>query len=64
MTFSAREIAAGLVDGKVVFRTGEMDRGNQPEKALVCFFESRFAGRKFPLFGFNKTVPLRISLSD
>jgi len=53
-----------LVDGKVIFWTGEMNSGDQPEEAIVCLFESGFAGMGLSLFSLNKTAPLRISLLD
>jgi hypothetical protein len=64
MTFSAREVTTGLVDGEVILRTGEMNGGDQPEEAVVCLFEGGFASKGFPLFDLNKTVSLRISLLD
>jgi hypothetical protein len=30
MTLSAREIASGLIDGKVIFRSRKMNRRNEP----------------------------------
>jgi hypothetical protein len=64
MTFSAGEATPGLVDGEVILWTGEMNGGDQPEKAVVCLFESGFAGSRLPLSDLNKTVSLRISLLD
>jgi hypothetical protein len=64
MTFSAGEGTAGLVDGEVVFRTREMNGGDQPEETVVGLFESRLAGERLPLLDLNKTVSLRISLLD
>jgi hypothetical protein len=62
MTFSAGKVAARLVDGEIIFWTGEMNPGDQPEKAMVCPFESRFASGRFSLFSLNKTISLRIPL--
>jgi hypothetical protein len=53
-----------LIDGKVIFRAGEMNRGNQPEEAIVCLFEGCFAGKRLPLLDLDKTTPLGISLFD
>jgi hypothetical protein len=64
MTFSAGEGTSGLVDGKIIFWTGEMNGGDQPEEAVVRFFESGLAGKRLPLFDLNKTISLGISLLD
>jgi hypothetical protein len=64
MAFSAGEVTTGLVNGEVVFWTGEMNGGDQPEVTIVCLFESGFAGNRLPLFDLNKTVSLGISLLD
>jgi hypothetical protein len=64
MTFFAGEITAGLVDGEIIFRTGEMNRGDQPEGAIIRSFEGGFTGRRLSLFNLNKTVSLGISLLD
>ncbi len=53
-----------MVDGKVIFRTGEMRGRDQPEEALIGLFESGVAGKQLPLFGLNKTISLGISLLD
>jgi hypothetical protein len=65
MTFSAGEVTTGLVNGKVIFRTGKVDGRDQPEEAIVGLFESGFTGGRFPfspLFDLNETVSLGISL--
>jgi hypothetical protein len=62
MTFSAGEVTTGLIDGEVIFWTGEMNGGDQPEEAVVCLFEGGFAGKRFPPLDLNKTVSLRIAL--
>jgi hypothetical protein len=64
MTFSTGEVTTRLVDGEVIFWTGEMNSGDQPEEATVRPFQGRFTGEGFPLFDLNKTTPLRISLFD
>jgi hypothetical protein len=64
MTFSAGEVTTGLIDGEVIFWTGEMNGGDQSEEAVVCLLESSFAGKKLPLLDLNKTVSLGISLLD
>jgi hypothetical protein len=64
MTFSTGEVTTGLINGKIIFRTREMNRRDQPEEAIVCLFESNFTGKRLPLFALNKTAPLRISLLD
>jgi hypothetical protein len=64
MTFSTGEITTGLIDGEVIFWTGEMNGRDQPEEAVVCLFESGLAGKRLPLFDLNKTVSLGISLLD
>jgi len=64
MTFSTGEVTTGLVDGEVILRTGEMNRGDQPEEAMVCLSEGGFAGRRLSLFDLNETVSLGISLLD
>jgi len=53
-----------LVDGEVIFWTGEMNSGDQPEKAIVCLFEGGFTGRRLSLLDLNKTTSLGISLLD
>jgi hypothetical protein len=62
MTFSAGEVTTRLIDGEVIFRAGEMNRGDHPEEAIVCLFEGGFAGKRLPLLNLNKTAPLRVSL--
>ena len=64
MTFSAGEVTTRLIDGEVIFRAGEMNRGDHPEEAIICLFEGGFASEGLPLFGLNKTVSLGISLLD
>jgi hypothetical protein len=64
MTFSAGEITTGLKNGKVIFRTGEMNGRDQPEEAMVCLLQGCFAGKRLSLFDLNKTTSLRISLLD
>jgi hypothetical protein len=51
-----------LVDGKVIFWTGEVNSGDQSEETIVCLFEGGFTGKGFPLFDLNKTTPLGIAL--
>jgi hypothetical protein len=51
-----------LVNGKVIFWTGEMDSRDQSEEAIVCLFKGGFTGKGLPLFGLDKTTPLGISL--
>jgi hypothetical protein len=64
MTFSAGEGTTGLVDGEVIFWTGEMSGGDQPEQAVVGLFESGLASKRLSMFDLNKTISLRISLLD
>jgi hypothetical protein len=64
MTFPTGEVTTRLVDGEVIFWTGEMNRGDQPEEATIRPFQGGFTGKGFPLFDFNETTPLRISLFD
>jgi hypothetical protein len=64
MTFSAGEGTTGLVDREVIFRTGEMNGGDEPEEAVVGFLESGLTGKRLPLFDLNKTISLGISLLD
>jgi hypothetical protein len=62
MTFSARKITARLVDRKIVFRTGKVYGGNQSEGAVVCLFQSGFAGRYLSSLNLDQTAPLSVSL--
>jgi hypothetical protein len=64
MTFSAGEGTTGLVDGEVIFWTGEMNGRDQPEQAVVGLFQSGLAGKRLPLLDLNKTISLGISLLD
>jgi hypothetical protein len=64
MTFSTGEVTTGLINGKVILRTGEMNRRDQPEESIVCLFEGDFTGKRLPLFALHITAPLRISLLD
>jgi hypothetical protein len=64
MTFSTREVTTRLIDGEVIFWTGEVNRGDQPEETIVRPFQGGFTGKGFSLFDFNKTTPLGISLLD
>jgi hypothetical protein len=64
MTFSAREAATRLVHGEVILWTGEMNRRDQSEEAVVCLFEGGFASKRLPLSGLDKTVSLRVPLLD
>ena len=38
--------------------------GDQPEETIVRPFQGGFTGEGFPLFDFNKTTPLGVSLLD
>ena len=60
----ARETAAGLVDGKVILRTGQMNRGDQAKEALVRLFDGRLAGVKLSSFGLGQATPVGIPLLD
>jgi hypothetical protein len=62
MAFSAGEVTTRLVNGKVIFWTGEMDSRDQSEKAIVCPFKGGFTGKSLSLFDLDKTASLRISL--
>jgi hypothetical protein len=62
MTFSAGEVTTRLVDGEIIFWTGEMNSRDQPEKAIICLFKGGFTSKGLALFAFNKTTPLGISL--
>jgi len=64
MTFSTGEVTTRLVDGEVIFWTGEMNRRDQPEEAAIRPFQSGFTGEGFSLLDFYKTTPLRVSLLD
>jgi hypothetical protein len=62
MAFSTGEVTTRLVDGEVIFWTGEMNGRDQPEEAIVCLFKGGFTGKGLPLFDLDKTTPLGISL--
>ncbi len=62
VTFPAGEITAGLVNGEIIFWTGEMDSGDQPQEAVVCLLEGSLAGKRFSLLDLDKAVSLWISL--
>jgi hypothetical protein len=64
MAFSAGKVTTGLIDRQVIFRTGEVDRRDQSEDAIVRLFESGFAGKRPHLLCLQKTASLRISLPD
>ena len=64
MAFSAGKVTTGLVDRQVIFRTGEVDRRDQSEDAVVCLLESGFAGNSPHLLCLQKTASLWISLPD
>jgi hypothetical protein len=51
-----------LIDGKIVFWTGEMNGRDQPKKAVVRLLECGFAGERLPPLDFRKATSLRISL--
>jgi len=61
MAFSAGEIAARLVNGKVIFRAGEVNRRDSPQRPLVGLLEGGFAGQSFPLVHLDVTATLRVS---
>jgi hypothetical protein len=60
----ARKTAAGLIDGKVILRTGQMNRGDQAKEAPIRLFESRLAGVKLSSFGLGQATTVGISLLD
>jgi hypothetical protein len=62
MAFPAGEIAARLVNGKVIFRTGKMNSRDSPQRPLVGSLEGCFAGKGLPLVHLDVTATLRISL--
>jgi hypothetical protein len=64
MTFPAGKVTARLVDGEVIFWTGEMNSGDQPEETTARPFQGRFTSKGLPLFNPNKTTSLGISLFD
>jgi hypothetical protein len=53
-----------LVDGKVVFGTGEVNRRDEPEQAIIRLFKSDFARNIFFTFHLDKAASLRIPLFD
>jgi hypothetical protein len=61
MAFPAGEIAARLINGKVIFRTGEMNSRDTPQRPLVGSLEGCFAGKGFPLVHLDVTATLRVS---
>jgi hypothetical protein len=45
VTFSAGKIAPGLIYGKIVFRSGEVNRGDQTVYIPIFIFKCRLTGR-------------------
>jgi hypothetical protein len=64
VTFPTRKATTGLVNGKVIFWPGEMNRGDQSEKAVVRPFEGGLAGHHLSPFNLSEAAPLWISLFD
>jgi len=62
VAFPAREATTGLVNRKVIFRPGEMNRRDQPERAGIRLLERGLAGHHFFPFNLCKTTPLWVSL--
>ena len=62
MTFSTREVTTRLVNGKIIFWAGEVNRRDQSEGPVVGLFEGCFAGQRFLPFDLDKATPLWISL--
>jgi len=64
VTFSTREVTAGLIDGKVILRPREVYSRNESKGAVVCLLERCFASKEpFPPH-ICKTTSLRKSLLD
>jgi hypothetical protein len=62
MAFPAREVTPRLINGKVVFRTGQVNRRDAPERTIIGPFQSDFAGQGLALVNLDKAASLRITL--
>jgi len=62
MTFSTREVAARLVNRKIIFWAGEVNRRNASENPVVGLFDGCFACQGLPLIDLDEATSLRITL--
>ncbi len=62
MTFSTREVTARLVNGEIIFWTGEVNRRDASQNPVVGLFDGCFACQGFPLIDLDEATPLRITL--
>jgi hypothetical protein len=62
VAFSTGEVTTRLVDREVIFRAGKVNSRDEPEEAVVCLFESGFAGKRLTSLHLDKTTALGITL--
>ena len=57
MAFAASEIAPRLVEREIIFRPGEVNRGDEPLPGSVFMVQGCLAGQGRPTIGFNTAAP-------
>jgi hypothetical protein len=62
VAFPTRKIAPGLIDGKIVLGTGELNCGNEPERTAIGLLERGLAGEALPSSNVHGATSLGVSL--